>query len=430
VYIERVALKNIKGFTDAELDFCPSGEDHPGWCVITGDNGAGKSALLRAIAIAILGPEQGRVLVQDHLDGWVTQGHDQGTISVEIKPQHEWDRTERGGNPTTGTIWAEISVEADGADGWRARPTDRFRNKRVGAFNGPWSQTTSGWCTVAYGPFRRLYGSSPDASRLSALAGRVPRFATLFKEDATLAECEVWAKDLDYRRLEGHEESRKTLAALLALVGKEFLSRGVTISDVGSNGITLRDAAGRDVPLSDMSDGYRSSLAMLIDLFRHMVDIYGPDIVERDDNDEVYVSTPGVVLIDEVDAHLHPDWQRQIGFWLKSHFPRVQFIVTTHSPLVCPAADGGRIYHLPRGDTRDNRPFRLGEMDYDRVIAGRPDQILVSPAFGLAYTRSPRAVNARERHARLESKRRSTELTREELEELGQLALFVRDDDE
>jgi len=72
------------------------------------------------------------------------------------------------------------------------------------------------------------------------------------------------------------------------------------------------------------------------------------------------VDRPGVVLIDEIDVHLHPEWQRAIGVWLQEHFPRIQFIVTTHSPLVCPAANHGRIYHLPdRTADGEEEPFRL-----------------------------------------------------------------------
>jgi predicted ATP-binding protein involved in virulence len=44
------------------------------------------------------------------------------------------------------------------------------------------------------------------------------------------------------------------------------------------------------------------------------------------------ISSPGVVIIDEIDAHLHVSWQKRIGGWLKTHFPNIQFIVTTHSP--------------------------------------------------------------------------------------------------
>ena len=105
----------------------------------------------------------------------------------------------------------------------------------------------------------------------------------------------------------------------------------------------------------------------------------------------------------------------------------MQFIVTTHSPLVCPAANHGRIYHLPeRRPGSEDAPFMLRQSDYEAVIAGKPDQILVSPAFGLPNTRSPHAVRARERHARLMSKRMSVALSDEETQELEQLELFAK----
>ena len=51
------------------------------------------------------------------------------------------------------------------------------------------------------------------------------------------------------------------------------------------------------------------------------------------------VARIGVAPIDEIDAHLHPAWQREIGFWLKQCFPKGQFIVTSHNPMICQAAD-------------------------------------------------------------------------------------------
>jgi energy-coupling factor transporter ATP-binding protein EcfA2 len=429
MYLRRVVLTNIKGFETAELDFCPDSSTYPGWAVITGDNGSGKTALLRAIALAILGPEQSRGLIQD-LRGWVSHGEEAGSISVEIRPNHNYDKTQKGGYPIQGTFWAEVEISMDESGGtWEVKAADIFRNKKKSAVNGPWAQSTPGWCALAYGPFRRLYGSSPDAQRLMVLPGRIPRFATLFKEDATLAECEEWVRELQYKKLEGNLVEARALENLLALIGREFLRHGVTVDRVDSDGIWLLDAAKRRIPLIDMSEGYRSALAMLIDIFRHMVQIYGPDIVSEDDKGQPFVSRPGVVLIDEIDTHLHPDWQREIGFWLQDHFPGVQFIVSTHSPLVCPAANNGRIYHLAPSPSDDQKiePFRLTTEDYERVIAGKPDQILVSPAFGLAQTRSPRAVKAREKHARLLSKRLASPLSNEEEQELRQLSFFAQE---
>ncbi|HEV7495511.1 AAA family ATPase [Baekduia sp.] len=427
MYIKRVELSDVKSFKNAQFDFCPEEGQYAGWAVITGDNGAGKTALLRAIALALLGPDQSRGLVQD-FSGWAQTGEERGAVSVEVKPHHEWDSTRRGGAPLRGTFWAEIQIYSED-NVWRLAPVDIRRNKRVSAQNGPWQPSTNGWFSLGYGPFRRLYGSSPDAQRLMVLPGRVPHYATLFKEDATLGEGEEWIKDLQYQHLE--EQSRREqdgragrqLAGLLMLLNDHFLRQGAAVEEVNSQGVWLRDAAGRRIALSDMSEGYRAALAMLIDIFRHMSMVYGPDIVASQADGSVFVARPGVVLIDEVDAHLHPDWQRDIGFWLKSHFPNVQFIVTTHSPLVCPAADYGRIYHLPQPGKGE--AFRLSTEDYNEVVAGKPDEILLTPAFGLQQTRSPRAVRARNRHALLQGKRLTVGLSADETRELEQLALFA-----
>ena len=102
-----------------------------------------------------------------------------------------------------------------------------------------------------------------------------------------------------------------------------------------------------EVRLEDLSDGYRSILGLTFELIRQMVLAHGPDQV-FDPEDPTRVICPGVVLIDEIDVHLHPAWQRQIGLFLRQHFPKVQFIVTTHSPLICQAADVGTVFRLPR----------------------------------------------------------------------------------
>jgi hypothetical protein len=423
MYIKRLVLRNIKGFEDADIDFCEDGTNYPGWCVITGDNGSGKTALLKSICLALLGPSDSRALIPDW-SGWVTEGQDSGSISLEIKPNHDFDKSAKGGYPVQSTFWAEVEFSRENQS-WVMSPADIYRNKKKSAVNGPWATGTAGWFTLGYGPFRRLYGSSPEAQRLMVIPGRIPRFATLFKEDATLSECEQWVQQLNYKKLESPDNESPALDSLLEILSDNFLREGIRIDSVNSDGIWLRDAAGRRMPLSDMSEGYRSALAMLIDIFRHMVDTYGPNgLVDSHPDGSHFVTRPGVVVIDEIDSHLHPAWQREIGFWLKQHFPSVQFVVTTHSPLVCQAADGGRIYHIPQPG--QGEPFILSEEDYVNVITGKPDEILLSPAFGLRHTRSPRAVSARSRRARLKAKEMAgATLAAAEVQELEQLELFV-----
>jgi predicted ATP-binding protein involved in virulence len=83
-----------------------------------------------------------------------------------------------------------------------------------------------------------------------------------------------------------------------------------------------------ELPLEAMSDGARSVISMAADIAYRMARL-NPDMGE-----DVTLKTSGVVLIDEVDMHLHPSWQQTVVNDLVKAFPKVQFIVTTHSPQV------------------------------------------------------------------------------------------------
>ncbi len=102
-----------------------------------------------------------------------------------------------------------------------------------------------------------------------------------------------------------------------------------------------------------------------------------------------------VVLIDDVEAHLHPVWQRRIGPWLTRRFPGVQFIVTTHSPYVCQAADPGGLIRL-LGPRAHYAAETVGEELYHRVVYGSADDVALSELFGLdsAYSERAEAIRA------------------------------------
>jgi hypothetical protein len=75
-------------------------------------------------------------------------------------------------------------------------------------------------------------------------------------------------------------------------------------------------------------------------------------------------------------------------------------------------------------------PFQLSHIDYQHIIASRPNEIYLSPAFGLTHTRSPRAVRARQKYSQLQAKKSAKGLSPEEEKQAKQLSLFVRDDEE
>lgn len=175
-----------------------------------------------------------------------------------------------------------------------------------------------------------------------------------------------------------------------------------------------------------MSDGYRAALALLADIVRHLIAAYGIDgLTKRGEDGKLQVVSSGVVMIDEIDAHLHPEWQREIGFWLKRHFPNIQFLVTTHSPIICQAADENGLFVLPEPGSSD-APRALTPDEYKKVISSRPDTILLTPAFNLQNTRSPRAVEGRAAYSKLMAKQRAgATLTKDERGKISQLEMFA-----
>jgi hypothetical protein len=86
-------------------------------------------------------------------------------------------------------------------------------------------------------------------------------------------------------------------------------------------------------------------------------------------------------------VHLHPTWQRRVGFWFRKHFPNIQFLVTTHSPLICPAASVGSIYLLPRPGESDGGGMLRG-MRRRRLIDGNVLDAYGTEVFGKGVTRS------------------------------------------
>ncbi len=425
MYIRRVVLENLRAFHQLDFRFDRPGGKYAGWSVITGDNASGKTTLLKAIALALVGPDSARTL-QPSFRGWIRSSCDEAVVAVEIvaDAMDVFSKGRRYKQP----FWSELRLQKTNGSEVSLEIGRKYTGKGLGPKHGPWAESPQGWFSTGYGPFRRLYGASPTAQRAMSGPGRIARFVTMFLEDATLGECELWLTDLNHKKLEGRPIETSVLDQVLKLLNDEFLRNGLRVDKVDSEGLWLADALNVVLPLADMSEGYRAALAMLVDILRHIVNVYGHEDLVKESGGRWVVPHPGVVLIDEMDSHLHPEWQRSIGFWLKERFPNIQFIVTTHSPMICQAADEKGIFHLPAPGTGD--PFQLGPEDYWNIVRSTPDVIYVSPAFAMPYTRSPRTVNARKDYARLKAKQHSGRLTSSEMRQKQQLKLFVNGEDD
>jgi hypothetical protein len=384
MYISRVRLENIRGFSgrrNVDLTLTRPDGSHAGWTVLAGQSGSGKTSLLRGIGLTVGGPFVAPNLVPDFRT-WTAAGQRRGSSELQLTAAPEdfqpTDGSERARNLSVGLSW-------DVADGETSRPGSQPVMHHSAAFDvritvesnplavTPWQSGPIGWFCAAYGPFRRLVGGSAETQRLMAAPGPVARLAGLFYEDASLSEGMRWLTDKHLRSFEGKEWAGELVQVTMRVLADRLLPDDYEVSEVDSDGLWII-SRGQRFPLRETSDGYRSIAALVVDLIKQVHDCYG-DLHFEVRDDVPVITAPGVVIIDEVDAHLHVPWQRRIGVWLTAHFPNIQFIVTTHSPYICQAADPGGLIRLP-GPNVDEPPRVVSQDLYERVAFGGDDAVL------------------------------------------------------
>ncbi len=245
---------------------------------------------------------------------------------------------------------------------------------------------------------------------------------TLFRAEASLAEAAVWLREL---HLKGKRAPLLT-SKLLELLNDGLLPDGMLAKRLDEDGFLRVEQAGVELGLDDVSDGYRAVIALVLDLLVRLTVAYGPERVRlaprrsKGAKPRLVFDCPGVVLIDEAETHLHPSWQRKLGFWLVEHFPALQFIVTIHSPFVCQAALHGSLIHLPA--IGEDRSPAVDERTYWAVVNGSPDDAVLSDLFGLQRLRSDAAEALRAELAELEVRRlRKKNLSERERQRLDAL---------
>jgi hypothetical protein len=260
---------------------------------------------------------------------------------------------------------------------------------------------------VAYGASRRMSVGSLDVRKNNP-------FASLFDDHAPLRNAEEWLLLADYAASRESSSAKKASAeAELARVKEVLIALLPDVQDIRV-GIEAKPGAVPDVevkthdgwiPLRNLSLGYRTTMAWMIDLAARMFEEYP--------NSENPLAEPAVALIDEIDLHLHPKWQRDLIARLEKLFPQTQFIVTAHSPLVVQAAPDANIAVLRReGD------HVIIDQDQQSVRGWRVDQILTSDLFGLPSARDPAQDELRKRREAILGKSRLTKADEKELAEI------------
>ena len=306
-------------------DLAPPAEAGQGqWIVLLGPNGAGKTTLLRAITLTL-----------------------RNLSDPKIWPKGTFATPWRANGASTGA--SSIAVHL--ADGRTYRATLQKNGSEI--FTREPQGHPTPFPVFAYGCRR---GSALGGAARAVNTGEDdgPEIATLFDEGAPLVHAETWLKEWDGAAARDpakngaiYETVRTALQELLGVSEVVVRDRQVFVSG---------PSVGKDIPFAALSDGYLTTAGWFLDLIARWIELaikqpgaLGAGLLGR---------MTGLVLLDEIDLHLHPRWQIDVIPRLKHLLPKMSFVVTTHNPLTLVGArpeeiwilstDGGEV-HAERG---------------------------------------------------------------------------------
>ena len=375
-YFLSLTVQNVRCFGPEQTLHLTNPQGRPAqWTMILGDNGTGKTTLLQSI-VAL-------VPTGDVIDSGEEDMSDVLTPrcfhhSTEVSDWHPF-RDERGGGVPylkatffrgnlagggTGQASGDFLVEGDITSGWTYAEL---------------SEDVMPVVCFGYGASRRVGKTSLSDNKDE------DDFASLFSDEGALLNAEEWLLQADYAAraaadaaTRSHAEKRRddiknVLIRLLPDV-EEIRFTQITTERMKPS-IEVRTPYGW-VPIQDLSLGYKTLIAWIVDFASRMF--------ERYPWSENPLAEAAVVLVDEIDLHLHPRWQRELVGFLSELFPNTQFIATTHSPLVVQAATEANLVVLRReGD------HVIIDNEVVSVDGWRVDQILTGEPFGLESARPP-----------------------------------------
>lgn len=318
VKIRNISLKSYKCFEEVTLNCAKDDNSVFQWTVLLGNNNTGKTSLLKAIAN--LRPIQYRDIKSSN-----TQDKSSDTTLYESAPAGFLDRDFLADSGKDTLV--RCTITDDKTEKW-------LYSKAIASASE--SLIMHEFCIYGYGVSRYPSKTSLSDSICSDCS-------SLFSQDQRLINIEEWLMQMDYSAKSNNPLASGRLAKIRELLCSnlfpEILDFKFESTDTLHN-YTLFLTKDGWFRYTELGYGYQSMLSWVVDLCKRMF--------ERYPNSEHPLEESAIVLVDEIDLHLHPKWQRDIISFLSRSFPNIQFIVTTHSPLVIQSMDEVNLYVLHR----------------------------------------------------------------------------------
>lgn len=378
--LRRICLKNIGAFEHLEIN-----ELQDGWNVLLGNNGAGKSTILRAIALGLCGDDPEAAIAGGHL---LRHSARFGTIELQVGEIVYKTELRRVGNRVL--ISAQFALPQKGGPLILGFPALRGVSQR-------------------------------DPSGPSAIQATEPRVGDLLplirgSIDTRLDSLKQWLVNLAVNSVPGGDITNREAAAnkrrmlsFYEILRKFTPGQQVEPGEIDRHTwqVYVKTEDG-DVPIDHVSQGMSSIFGWVGTLIQRMYEV--------NSGDGNATQQPALVLVDEIDAHLHPEWQQVLASIVKEHFPNVQMLATTHSPLL---AAGMKQEELLIASREPAEPSRIEVFHSPIDPEGmRADQMLTSPIFGLVSTRGRRTVEEMKQFSELAAMAQRTPAQEAEIEAL------------
>ncbi|WP_395753619.1 AAA family ATPase [Prosthecobacter sp.] len=388
VYCRSIKITNFRCFKNpVEISLLDSTGCPAQWTIILGENGIGKTSILQCLAGASVRPDILPTKKKGSPDKPVVQPlwSAQEWLQWLLPRRHTKDQLfECSLELQKGTLLADPSSDLFP---WKygfktSRKEGHFEMTSTIVAADP--ANMAGFLMYGYGAGRRMavtsrvpYGPNPDDG-----------LRTLFDDDRPLSNAEEWLLELDHLAKTPHNGQAKANHALKnvkALLLKVLPDIDDITTKVSMNAnadqsplvrVVFKHVSGALLDSRSLSFGYQTMTSWLVDLTRRLY--------QRYPGSKNPLAEPAIVLIDEIDLHLHPKWQQNVMTYLSDLFPNTQFIVSAHSPLIIQSSKANNIVLLQR----DGKAVSV-KQDLQSIKEWRVDQILTSDLFGLERVRAP-----------------------------------------
>lgn len=384
--IKKIRLSNVGRFTDLEVAFAPTDTHASKVTVFVGNNGAGKTTILNSLAtslswlVARIRSENG--VGSPISEDLITNGVSTASIQIRLDEQEYFDGQIKSSQWTLAKSRKGRSSQVS-SELLAATVLANYFRDLIDSLGDEASLPL-----VAYYPVERSVLNVPLRVKTrrpvdqfdgydNALSRGVDfsRFFEWFREredtENEVFTTEVFNKQQQLVETPDKEFSKKFIAIRKATRDPQLTAVRSAISAFMPGFKNLRvqrkprlqmtiDKAGKTLNVEQLSQGEKSMMALVGDIARRLA-IMNPSF-------EKPLEGNGVVLIDEVDLHLHPQWQRRLIHQLTETFPNCQFIVTTHSPLVISDSKDVLCYVLDDGELEQQNG--LYGLDANQVLLG------------------------------------------------------------